>query len=153
MKRPRNGPRIMCIQRLLSQESELKTEGLRLWKGKKIWAMLKGLDRQLKWPKKHLQRHWMLLETVWAIFQVLMIRRMGNMRQMMKKVQGWSCRGKMLNPAGWWVQSPKWSSKAWRVYCRSGWGLTDWRNQDTGTRRNDSVREIWSTGRLIWWFR
>jgi len=73
-------------------------------------------------------------------------------RMMIKMIQSLASWAKMMNLAGWWAQSPKRYSTAWRAFGRSRWGLTNCRNWDWATQRTTSLREIWSTGRLNWRF-
>jgi len=72
----------------------------------------------------------MLSETVWAILQVRTKRTMGNLI----KIQCWASWAKMMNPAGWWAQPRKRCSNSWRDFDRSRWSLTNWHDQDWGTR-------------------
>jgi len=140
----------MWIERPLEQEIELKTLRQQLCKSQKIWATLKKNDRQPENLKKHLRRCWMLSETVWAILQVLMMRRMGKTR-MMKRTQSLASWAKIMNLAGWWAQSPKRYSTTWRVFGRTRWGMTNWRNRDGGTRQTTLGREKWCMEQPNWW--
>jgi len=149
----RNGSRIMWIEGPQCQETESKTLRQRLCNSRNIWGMLKRHDRQPQSLKQHSRRCWILLESVWAIFQVPKMRRMGKMRMMMRKIQSLASWATMMNLAGWWAQSSKRYSTAWRAFGRRRWGLTNWRKRDGGTRPTTSVKEIWCTGWLNWRFR
>jgi len=151
-KRKRNGSRIMGTKRPLSQESEFKTPTQRLFESRKIQEMLQRRDWQPESRKQHSSRCWVLSETVWAILQVQEMRRMRKTRKMMKKIQSLARWGKMTNTAGWWEQSPKRYSIAWRVLGRSKLRLTNRRNLDGGMRPATFVREMWCIGRPNWWF-
>jgi len=142
----------MWIERPQWSESEFKTQRQWLCKSRNIWGMLKRHDRQPQSLKQHLRRCWMLSEAVWAILQVPKMRRMGKMRMMMRKIRSLASRAKMMNRAGWWAESPKRYSTAWRAFGRSRWGLTNWCKRDRGTQPTSSVREIWSMGQLHWRF-
>jgi len=155
-KTKRNASRIMWIERPQWQENKFKTQRQRLGKSRNIWGMLKWHDRHPHSLKEHLSTWWMLSEAVWAILQVPKMRRMGKTRMLMKKIQSlaslasWA---KMMNLAGWWTQSPKRYSTAWRTVGRSRWGLRNWRNPDGRTWPTTSVREIGSPEKLNWRFR
>jgi len=82
---------------------------------------------------------WSLSEIVWVILQILTMGRMGKMRMM--KRQGMACWEKMINPAGWWAQSPIQYSSAWRCSGRSRWSLTNWHNRDGMKQPTTSVNE------------
>jgi len=146
IKRKRNGSRIMWREKPLWEESEFKMQRQRCCKSWKIWLQLKARGRQPEDPKQHLKRCWMLSETVWAILQVPTMSRMVKTRKMMKKIQSSASWVMVMNLAGWWSQSPKQYSTAWRVFSRSRWGLTNWGNRDGGTQPTNSMREIWSMG-------
>jgi len=60
---------------------------------------------------------------------------------------------KMMILAGWWAQSPKPSSSAWRGFGRSRWSSTNWLNQDGRMQPTASVNKIQSTAPLNWGFR
>jgi len=149
----RNGSRIMWIERPQSRESEFKTQRQRLCNSRNIWGMLKMHNRQPKGLKQHLRCCWKLSETVWAILPVLMMRKMGKTRMMIKKIQSLASWAKMMNMAGWWAESPKRYSTAWRAFGRCRWGLMNSRNPEGGTRPITSVREIWWMGWRNWRFR
>jgi len=107
MNNKRNGSRIMWIERPQWQESEFKTQRQQVCKCWNIWEMLKRYDGQPQNLKEHLRRCRMLSETVWAIFQVPKMRRIGKTRLIMKMIQSLAGWAKMINLAGWWAQSPK----------------------------------------------
>jgi len=143
----------MWIERPQWRECEFKTQRQRLCRSRNIWGMLKRHDRQPQSLEQHSRRCWMLSETVSAIFQVLTMRRMGKTRMMMRKIQSLASWAKMMNLAGWWAQSPKRYSTAWRDLGRSKWDLTHWRNPDGGTQPTVFVRAISRMGQLNWRFR
>jgi len=144
IKRKRTGSRNMWREKPLWQEYEFQTPRQRLCMSWKIWLVRKARGRQPESPKERLKTCWMLLETLWAILQGPTMFRMGKTRKMMKKIQSLASWVVKMNLAGWWAQSPKQYSTAWRVFSRSRWGLTNWPNQDEGTHPTTSVRVIWS---------
>jgi len=125
----------------LLQDSEFKMRRQRLRKSGKISLRLKPRWRQPESPKQRWNRCWMLLDTVWAIMQVLTISRIGKRKKMMKKIQCSASWGMTIDLAGWWAQSPTQYTTAWRVFGRSRWSLMNWRNRDVGTQHTTSVRE------------
>jgi len=80
MPRKGNGYRNMFCEKPLLPEREFKTQRQRFGRSMKIWFMLILLVWHLESTKKCLRRWWLLSETVWAIFQVQMMRRMGMVR-------------------------------------------------------------------------
>jgi len=132
MKRKRGGSRSMWREKPLWQESEFEMQRQWLCKSGKICVLLKTQERQPESPKKRSKSCWMVSETLWVMLDVPTMSTMGNMRKIMKKIQSAASRV-MMNLAGWWAQSPKQYSTAWRVFGRSRWGLTNWRHQDGGT--------------------
>jgi len=123
-----------------------------LCESRNIWGMFKWQHQQPHSLKQHSGRCRMQSETVRAILQVPTMSRMGKRRMMMNKIQSLASWPKMINLAGWWEQSPKQYSTAWRACGRSRWGLTNSRNRDGVTQQTTSVREIWSMGWLNWRF-
>jgi len=151
MKRKWNVSRIILRERLLWQESKVKTYRQQLCRTSMIWGKLKMRDRQPESPKKCFRRYWMISETVWAILRVLRLRKMRNMR--MIKIQSWASWAKMTNPAGWWAQSPEWYCSTWTGFGRSRSSLPNWRNRDGAMQPTTTVKEIRSTARPVWEFR
>jgi len=141
----------MLREKPLWQESKLQTQRQRLNKSRIIWRMLKSGDWRPESPKRCLRRCWSLLETVWVILQVPTMGRMGKTR-MIKRLSraSWAM---MMNPAGWWAQSPKRYSSAWRAFGRSRWSSTNWLNPDGRMQHTTSVNEIRSTAHPNWGFR
>ena len=80
------------------------------------------------WPPESMKRHsnrcWMLSEAVRAILQVLTKRRMRKMRKM-TMIPSRATWVKMTNPAGWWVQSPKWYISK-KYFCPGGMTPSEW---------------------------
>jgi len=141
----------MLRDKLLGQESELKTQRQRFNKSRMIWCRLKSRDSRSESPKKHLMRCWLLSETVWVILQVPTMGRMGKPRMMKRLSRArWAM---MTNPAGSWAQSLKQYSRACRVFGRSRWSSTNWLNPDVRMRLTTPVHEIRGTAHPNWGFR
>jgi hypothetical protein len=64
MKRMRNGLRIVLGEKLLGQESELKTQRLQFSKRRMISRMLKSRDSRPENQKRCVRRGWFLSKTV-----------------------------------------------------------------------------------------
>jgi len=130
MKRQRTGAMIMMTEKLLWQESELKTPRQQLDRSSKILEQLKLWEWQQDSPNRHFRRWWLRLETVWAILQVPTIGRIGKMRIMQRPSRAsWAM---LTNQAGWWAQSTIQYSRAWRDFGGSRWSLTNWCKQNEG---------------------
>ena len=107
-------------------------------------------DWQPESPEQYLWKCCTPLKIVWVILHVPMMGRTGKTRMMMYKVHSWASWGKMMNPAEWRVQSPKWYSIAWRGFGKSRWSLTTWCNLDGETQPTTLMRVIPHTRQMNW---
>jgi len=105
--------------------------------------MLTRPDWWTECPRRHFSRWSFRWETVWVILQVLTMGRIGMIRMMERQcMASWA---KIMNPAGWWAESPKRYSSAWRSFRSSRWRLTNWDNRDGRMQPTTQVTEIRST--------
>jgi len=142
----------MWREKLLWQQNKFKMQRHQWCNSWKIWLQHKVLGRQQESPKQRLKRGWILAETDRAIMQVPTMRWMVKTMKMMKIIHSTASWLIIMNLAGWWAQSAKQYSTKWRVFGRSRWGLTNWRNRDGGTQTTSSMRQIWSMGLPNWRF-
>jgi len=137
----------MLREKPLRQDNELKIQRQQFSKSSKEWCKLKRGYWWTETPQRCFRSCWFLSQTVWVIMQVQTMGRNGKMT--MTKRQSKASSAKMTNPAGWWAQSQKWYSSAWRGFGRSRWSFTHWHNLDWRTQPTTSVTEIRSKAHPI----